>query len=59
MADRKADLFAGEGSIAGMLKKRRKAVEEDRLAEHEKEKREYTNSSSKVVHRGYRVETDE
>lgn len=28
MADRKADIFAGEGSIAGMLKKRRQAMED-------------------------------
>lgn len=28
MAERKADVFAGEGSIAGMLRKRRKSMEE-------------------------------
>lgn len=27
MADRKADVFAGEGSFAGRLKKRREAIE--------------------------------
>lgn len=54
--ERKADMFAGKGSLAGMLKKRRQAVEDMRLEEHEKEKREYENSSTNVVKRGYRVE---
>jgi hypothetical protein len=56
---RKVDVFAGEGSVAGLLKKRRQAVEDDKLEDFEQEKREYTNSSSKVVHRGYRVENEE